>query len=78
MLTSVGLLLGSRKAHGSPQQAHLGGDRASSRDRVQRPLGSSVMGSHSVFVPVKGCHPQSVSQCEMWDQKVSADVGGET
>lgn len=55
-----------------------GGDRASSTARVHRPSGRSVMGSNTVFIPVKGCHPQSVSQREKWDQKVSADDGGET
>lgn len=36
------------------------------------------MGSNSVFVLVKGCHPQSINQCENQDQKGSADDGGET
>lgn len=78
MVTPVGLLLASNRAHESPQQAHLGGDRASSTAGIQRPPRRSVMGSSSVFVPVKGCCPQSVSRCETWDQKVPADDGGET
>lgn len=53
------------------------GDGVNSRAGAPRPPGRSMTGATKAFVTVDICHPQWVNQCEMQDQSVSADEGGE-